>query len=324
MYCAQYTCENIITQNEKILKLKDIVKKAAKLNSTILIQGESGTGKEYFAHAIHNESYRKDEPFIRINCAAIPHELLESELFGHESGAFTGAKKEGKIGKFELANGGTILLDEISSMPCSMQAKLLRVLEEREFDRIGGNTRIKIDIRVIACTNEDLMTAVKEGRFRQDLFYRLNVIEIYIPPLRERLDDIPILSEDILNQLVQKMGFPYKTVSDKAIMLLKKYNWPGNVRELRNVLERAANISSGNYINPEHLPDYINNSFYINNDISKICILRNIVAEAEIKAIMEALRLSNGSRTDAARQLGIHRTALYKKLDSYGINITNM
>lgn len=324
MYCAQYTCENIITQNEKILKLKDIVKKAAKLNSTILIQGESGTGKEYFAHAIHNESYRKDEPFIRINCAAIPHELLESELFGHESGAFTGAKKEGKIGKFELANGGTILLDEISSMPCSMQAKLLRVLEEREFDRIGGNTRIKIDIRVIACTNEDLMTAVKEGRFRQDLFYRLNVIEIYIPPLRERLDDIPILSEDILNQLVQKMGFPYKTVSDKAIMLLKKYNWPGNVRELRNVLERAANISSGNYINPEHLPDYINNRFYIDSDNSKICILRNIVAEAEVKAIMEALRLSNGSRTDAARKLGIHRTALYKKLDSYGINIANM
>lgn len=324
MYCAQYSCENIITQNEKMLELKEIVKKTAKLNSTILIQGESGTGKEYFAHAIHNESYRRSEPFIRINCAAIPHELLESELFGHEGGAFTGAKKEGKIGKFELANGGTVLLDEISSMPYSMQAKLLRVLEEREFERIGGNARIKIDIRVIACTNENLKTAVKEGRFRQDLFYRLNVVEIFLPPLRERLDDIPILSENILNQLVQNMGFPYKTVSDKAMALLKEYSWPGNVRELRNVLERAANISSGNFINAEHLPDYINSRFYSDNDSNNVCMLKNIVAEAEIKAIMEALRLSNGSRTDAARQLGIHRTALYKKLGGYGINITNM
>lgn len=324
MYCARYSFENIITQNKKMLKLKDIAKKAAMSNSTILIQGESGTGKEYFAHSIHNESYRKDESFIRINCAAIPHELLESELFGHESGAFTGAKKEGKIGKFELANGGTILLDEISSMPYSMQAKLLRVLEEREFERIGGNTRIKIDIRIIACTNENIKTAVKEGRFRQDLFYRLNVVELDIPSLRERLDDIPILSENILNQLVQKMGFSNKTVSDKAMLLFQKYNWPGNVRELRNVLERAANISSGNYINPEHLPDFINNIFYISSDKENICTLKNIVAEAEMKAIMEALRLSNGSRTGAAKQLGIHRTALYKKLEGYGISIANM
>lgn len=322
MYRAQYSFNDIITQNEKMLELKQISRKAAKSNSTILIQGESGTGKEYFAHAIHNESFRKDEPFIRINCAAIPQELLESELFGHEGGAFTGAKKEGKIGKFELADGGTILLDEISSMPYSMQAKLLRVLEEREFERIGGNTRINIDIRIIACTNENLQTAVKEGRFRQDLFYRLNVVEINIPPLRERLDDIPILSDDVLNQLVQKMGLSYKTVSEKAMLLLKSYNWPGNVRELRNVLERAANISSGSCISPEHLPDFINNRFYINNN--KIKMLRNIVAEAEIKAIMEALRSSNGSRTDAARKLGIHRTALYKKLDSYGISITSM
>lgn len=324
MYHARYSFENIITQNEKMLKLKDIAKKAAMSNSTILIQGESGTGKEYFAHAIHNESYRRDESFIRINCAAIPHELLESELFGHEGGAFTGAKKEGKIGKFELANGGTILLDEISSMPYSMQAKLLRVLEEREFERIGGNTRIGIDIRIIACTNENLQIAVKEGRFRQDLFYRLNVVEINIPPLRERLDDIPILSENILNQLVQKMGFSYKTVSDNTMLLFQKYNWPGNVRELKNVLERAANISSGSYINPEHLPDYINNRIYIGNNNEKICMLKNIVEEAEIKAIMEALRLNNGNRTEAAKQLGIHRTALYKKLGNYGITIANI
>lgn len=324
MYRARYSFDDIITQNEKMLKLKDIARKAAKLNSTILIQGESGTGKEYFAHAIHNASCRKYEPFIRINCAAIPHELLESELFGYEGGAFTGAKKEGKLGKFELANGGTILLDEVSSMPYSMQSKLLRVLEEREFERIGGNTRIKADVRIIASTNENLQEAVKEGRFRQDLFYRLNVIEIDIPPLRDRLDDIPILSEYILNELVQKMGFPYKTTTDETNLVLKLYNWPGNVRELRNLLERAANISFSNNINPEHLPDYISNRFCSDNHNEKTCLLKSKVAEAEVKAIMEALRLTNGNRTDAAKHLGIHRTALYKKMDSYGIDIRKM
>ncbi len=324
MYRARYSFENIITQNEKMLKLKDIAKKAANSNSTVLIQGGSGTGKEYFAHAIHKESFRKYEPFIQINCAAIPHELLESELFGYEEGAFTGAKKGGKIGKFELANGGTILLDEISTMSHSMQAKLLRVLEEREFERIGGNTKIKIDVRIIACTNENLHIAVKEGRFRQDLFYRLNVVEIDILPLKDRLDDIPILSEYILNELVEKMGFTYKIVADRAMWLLQAYNWPGNVRELRNVLERAANISSGNYITPEHLPDYINNKLYKDNHKEDICLLKDKVAEAEINAIIEALRLSKGNRTNAAKLLGIHRTALYKKLDNYGINVKNI
>lgn len=324
MYRARYSFENIITQNEKMLKLKDVAKKAANSNSTVLIQGGSGTGKEYFAHAIHKESYRKYEPFIQINCAAIPNELLESELFGYEGGAFTGAKKEGKIGKFELANGGTILLDEISTMSYSMQAKLLRVLEEREFERIGGNSKIKIDVRIIACTNENLQIAVKEGRFRQDLFYRLNVVEIDIPPLNERLDDIPILSEYILNELVEKMGFTYKIVANRAMWLLQAYNWPGNVRELRNVLERAANVSSGNYITPEHLPDYINSNLSKGNNGEDACLLKDKVAEAEINAIMEALRLSKGSRTNAAKRLGIHRTALYKKLDSYGIDIRNV
>lgn len=324
MYRARYSFDDIITQNEKMLKLKEIARKAAELNSTIMIRGESGTGKEYFAHAIHNASLRKYEPFIRINCAAIPHELLESELFGYEGGAFTGAKKEGKLGKFELANGGTILLDEISSMPYSMQSKLLRVLEEREFERIGGNTRIKADVRIIASTNENLEGAVREGRFRQDLFYRLNVVEIDIPPLRNRLDDIRILSEYILNELVQKMGFPYKTIMDKANLVLRLYDWPGNVRELRNVLERAANISFGNTINPEHLPDYITNRFRGDDYNEKACLLKAKVAETEINAIMEALRLTNGNRTDAAKYLGIHRTALYKKMDNYGINVKSI
>lgn len=321
---AKYSFENIITQNEKMIRLKNTARKAAYSNSTILIQGESGTGKEYFAHAIHSASNRRHAAFIRVNCAAIPNELLESEFFGYESGAFTGAKKEGKIGKLELANGGTLLLDEISSMSYSMQAKLLRVLEEREFERIGGNDRIKIDIRVIASTNENLQTAVKEGRFRQDLFYRLNVVEIEIPPLRDRLDDIPILSKYILDQLVENMGFSHKTVADKASLALSLYNWPGNVRELRNVLERAANISSGEHINLEHLPGYISSSFLIDNHEENSCLLKDAVAKAEINIIMEALKLANGSRTETAKYLGIHRTALYKKMSHYGIDIKNI
>jgi PAS domain S-box-containing protein len=324
MYSAKYSFESIITENKRMIKIKSIAKRAAYSDSTVLIQGESGTGKEYFAHAIHNASQRKYSSFIRVNCAAIPHELIESELFGYEGGAFTGAKKEGKIGKLELANEGTLLLDEIGSMPYSMQAKLLRVLEEREFERIGGNTRIKIDIRVIASSNENLQAEVKAGRFRHDLFYRLNVVEIEIPPLKDRLDDIPILSEYILNQLAQNMGFSHKKLTDKAILALSLYNWPGNIRELRNVLERAANISYGEYINLEHLPDFISNRFLMESQVEDTCLLKDAVAKAEINAIMEALKLANGSRTEAAKYLGIHRTALYKKMSGYGIDIKNI
>lgn len=323
MYCANYTMDDIITQNSRMLELKNIALKAASSSSTILIVGESGTGKEFFAHAIHEASSRRKAPFIRINCAAIPHELLESELFGYESGAFTGAKKEGKIGKLELANGGTVLLDEISSMPFSMQAKLLRVLEEREFERIGGHAAIKIDIRVIACTNEDLNKLVEKGRFRQDLYYRLNVIEIKIPPLRERLDDIEVLCEDILNRQLET-SFSTKKVSEKAILAMKLYDWPGNVRELRNVLERAANIASGNYITMQHLPDHVSNKLLLEEHATEKKQLKNKIAEAEINAIINAIKLSNGSRTEAAKILGIHRTALYKKLASYGIDIKNI
>jgi len=321
MYHANYCFDDIITQNVHMLELIDIAKKAANSGSTILIEGESGTGKEYFAHAIHEESNRRLAPFIRINCAAIPHELLESELFGYEAGAFTGAKKEGKIGKLELANGGTVLLDEISSMPMSMQAKLLRVLEEREFERIGGNTSIKIDIRLIACTNEDIEHIVSKNKFRQDLYYRLNVVKIKIPPLRERLDDIPCLCDNILNKQIQSVGLTSKTVTDRAIFAMKLYNWPGNVRELRNILERAANVSIGNYIGIQHLPDFINEK--LNDDVKKhdVQTLKYKLAEAEINAIVEALKYSNGNRTVAANLLGIHRTALYKKLEGYGIDI---
>lgn len=321
MYCANYSFDNIITKNKHMLKLIDEAKKAANSNSTILIEGESGTGKEYFAHAIHEESNRRLAPFIRINCAAIPHELLESELFGYEAGAFTGAKRDGKIGKLELANGGTILLDEISSMPISMQAKLLRVLEEREFERIGGNTSIKIDTRIIASSNEDIEQLVNKGSFRHDLYFRLNVVRIIIPPLRDRIDDIPWLCEDILNNQIKSVGSTPKSITDRALFALKLYDWPGNIRELRNILERASNISIGNYIDIQHLPDFITNK--LTNHIIKTGkhTLKYKLAEAEVSAVMEALKYCNGNRTKAANLLGIHRTALYKKLGSYGIDI---
>jgi len=323
MYCANYSIDDIITQNPKMIELKNMALKAATSSSTILIEGESGTGKEFFAHAIHYASNRKNLPFIRINCAAIPHELLESELFGYENGAFTGAKKEGKIGKLELANGGTVLLDEISSMPFSMQAKLLRVLEEREFERIGGNTGIKIDIRFIACTNEDLDKLVKKGLFRQDLYYRLNVVEIKIPPLRERLDDLELLCEDILNRQLES-SLTSKNVTDKAILAMKLYDWPGNVRELRNVLERAANIASGNFVTVQNLPEFISNKTNLEEQTFDNKKLKEKIAEAEIEAILAAIKTTNGSRTEAAKLLGIHRTALYKKLMGYGIDIKNI
>nr|WP_084489479.1 sigma 54-interacting transcriptional regulator [Clostridiisalibacter paucivorans] len=320
---AKYSFENIITNNKKMEHLKEIAQRAAESNSTILIDGESGTGKELFAHAIHKASHRKYGAFISINCAAIPRELLEAELFGYEEGAFTGAKREGKPGKFELANGGTILLDEIGSMPMEMQAKLLRVLEERAFERIGGTMKIDLDIRIISSTNENLEDAVKRGKFRQDLYYRLNVIRINILPLRERKDDIELLSRYILDDLVVKLDMEKKDLADDTIKVLKKHSWPGNVRELRNIIERSLNIASGNTIYPKDLPEYL-----IDEEIEAILeneeetvLLKKIVADAEIDAIKRALKQSAGNKTLAAKKLGIHRTALYKKMDMYRIEV---
>jgi PAS domain S-box-containing protein len=321
MYCANYTFDHIIGQSVKMLKIKEIALKAANSSSTILIEGESGTGKEYFAHAIHDASFRRKAPFVRINCAAIPHELLESELFGYEEGSFTGARKEGKIGKFELANGGTVLLDEISSMPFSMQAKLLRVLEEREFERIGGNAAIRLDVKVIACTNENLNKLVEKGLFRHDLYFRLNVVEIEIPPLKERMEDLELLCDDILNRQLQSVGLEPKKLTEKSLLALKLYNWPGNVRELRNVLERAANMSPDVYIDVNNLPDHISSMIMNDEEVTDKKQLKDKVAEMEIDTIVNAIKMSNGSRTEAAKKLGIHRTALYKKLSSYGIDI---
>lgn len=325
MHEANYSFDHIISQNKRMEHLKEVAKIAAESNSTVLIQGESGTGKEYFAHGIHKASLRRYGSFVRINCAAIPKELLEAELFGYEEGAFTGAKKEGKLGKLEIANGGTVLLDEIGIMPLEMQAKLLRVLEEREFERIGGTERIGLDIRVIASTNEELEESIVKGRFRQDLYYRLNVIRLNIPPLRDRLDDIPLLSHHMIEDLSNRIGIKPKEIDKEAMNVLQNYNWPGNVRELRNVLESALNLVKGNIIYSEHLPDHmIKKAKESNADNGNTLILKDIVAKAEIKAIREALKECNGNRTEAVKRLGIHRTALYKKIDAYGLDINQL
>ena len=314
---TKYSFDSIITQNPKMEYLKKIGRKAAESNSTVLITGESGTGKEMFAHSIHKASYRKYESFLPINCAAIPRELLESELFGYEQGAFTGAKKGGKPGKFELANGGTIFLDEIGSMPLEMQAKLLRVLEDKEVERVGGTDKISLDIRIIAATNENLDEEIKNGRFREDLFYRLNVISIDIPPLRYRREDIPLLAESIFKKLLKELRLRDIILSKEDVEILSKYNWPGNVRELRNVLERALNLCSEGVIYPKHISEHI-------IEKTKYCIikkepltLKDRIQETEIKAIRAAIVASGGNKTLAAKKLGIHRTALYKKIEKY-------
>ncbi|WP_313757530.1 sigma 54-interacting transcriptional regulator [Tissierella sp.] len=317
---SKYSFDSIITRNSKMNYLKKVGSMAAETNSTVLITGESGTGKELFAHAIHRASYRKGEAFIAINCAAIPKELLESELFGYDSGAFTGARKQGKVGKFELARGGTIFLDEIGDMPLEMQAKILRVLESKEFERVGSNKKISFDARVIAATNENIEEAIKRGKFREDLYYRLNVITIEIPPLCERMEDIEPLSEEILSYLLKEMKLGEKVLAKETIKILKFYSWPGNVRELRNVLERAINLSPGKIILPEHLPErFIDKINYSMEDLNDIPLLKDVVIESEIEAINKALILTKGNKSLAAEKLGIHRTALYKKIDKYNI-----
>lgn len=318
---VHYSFDSIISRNSKMEYLKNIGKMAAETNSTVFITGESGTGKELFAQAIHKASYRKDKGFIAINCAAIPRELLESELFGYEEGTFTGAIKGGKPGKFEQANGGTIFLDEIGSMPLEMQVKILRVLEEREFERIGGHKKILLDVRVIAATNENIEEQISKGKFREDLFYRLNVIPIEIPPLRERLEDIEPLSKDILNRLLKEMYLNDKTISKQAINILKGYGWPGNVRELRNVLERAINLTPGKIITPEKLPERIINKINYKNlgYMTDVPLLKDMVSKVEKETIEKALTISNGNKTLAAKMLGIHRTSLYKKINKYNI-----
>ncbi len=324
---AKYTFEDIITQDYHMMYVIDTAKRAANSNSTICIIGESGTGKEYFAHAIHNASKRKFGTFVKLNCSAIPSNLMESELFGYEGGAFTGATKSGKIGKFELANGGTIFLDEIGTMPLEMQSKLLRVLEEREFERIGGHEKIEVDVRVISATNEDLKTLVSEGKFREDLYYRLDVVSLSIPPLKARHGDVPLLSKKILADFCQTYDDCPKSFSTEVTRRLESYRWPGNVRELRNVIESSMNMTEGEVINTRDLPKYLKdvlidrfNETYIESSFSDDLDYKHCMEEHEIKIINEAIRRCHGNKTEAAKVLGLHRSVLYKKLNKLGIS----
>ncbi|BDR77587.1 transcriptional regulatory protein [Clostridium tetani] len=315
---ASYSFDNIIGKSDKINKTKDLAKKAAKTNSNVLIRGESGTGKELFAHAIHMESERVYGNFIKLNCAAIPRDLLESELFGYEGGAFTGAKKEGKIGKFELADGGTIFLDEIGDMPLHMQAKLLRVLQEREVERIGATRSKKIDVRVISATNRDLEKMIKEGEFREDLYYRLNVVTVNIPPLRERREDIKILSEYLLEKISKKLGKKTKSFSKEAMSCLMNYKWEGGVRQLENIIERAVNLVEHNeMIEPKHFPGNIVSNKYIVEDSD----LNKLINQVEKDIILETLIYCNWNKTLAAKKLNISRTSLYEKIAKHNIAI---
>ena len=316
---TRYTFESIVGVTHQIHSLKKEALHAAATHLPVLITGESGTGKELFAQAIHNAGNRRLKPFVRINCATIPKDLLESELFGYEKGAFTGASSMGKLGKFELAHQGTILLDEIGDLPLEMQPKLLRVLEEKEFERIGGTLPIKSDFRLIAATNQDLGAMISDGRFRKDLFYRLGVIPLHIPPLRERREDILPIAESILIQLAQDAALPEIAMDPQAGRVLQQCDWPGNVRELSNVLERTVASLEGAVIYPHHLP------FFLQRQIDELfdgpsTSIKQVQSKAEIEAIYFALKQALGNKSKAARLLGIHRTLLYKKMQKYGLD----
>lgn len=309
--------EDIVCASGKMKNVINLARKAAREDSTILITGESGTGKEIFANAIHSESPRNGKPFIKVNCAAIPENLLESELFGYEAGAFTGASKL-KLGKFELANGGTIFLDEIGDMSPILQAKLLRVIQEREIERIGGSKPIKIDVRIISATNRDLLALISSGAFREDLYFRLNVIDIHIPPLRERREDIPALTREYIEHFNRKFHKHIKGVTEKAQELLLSYDWPGNVRELMNILERTILMSQGEWITDDLLRPYFDQVKIKSNVKDTIVPLEEMEKDLIKRALKEFGNSVEGKRK-AAEALKISLATLYNKIKKYGI-----
>ncbi len=317
MNIPKNSIDDIISKSKIMKKLKKTVAQISENDSNVLILGESGTGKELFAHAIHMASYRRHKPMVSLNCATIPTELMESELFGYEKGAFTGALKSGKIGLIEASHGGTLFLDEIGDLSLNMQAKLLRVLQEREIRKVGGHEPISVDIRVIAATNKDLEKMVAEEKFRDDLFYRLDVVSLTIPPLRERKEDIDPLTKLIIKKLNAKKGMNVSHISFNAMEYLKKYNWPGNVRELENVLEGASNFTSDDsIIRTVHLPSKITQ---INEKDDNLTLNEKLVSyEREI--IVQILLSEKGNKTSSAKKLGISRTSLYEKIHKLGID----
>jgi transcriptional regulator of acetoin/glycerol metabolism len=318
---ARFCFGDIIGENRYLKKVKDLGRRISKSDATVLIEGESGTGKEMMAQAIHNESLRRERVFLSINCAAIPQNLLESELFGYEGGSFTGARKKGRPGKFELASGGTLLLDEIGEMPLNMQASLLRVLQEKEINRIGGLEPIPIDVRILASTNKDLEEEVRKGNFRKDLFFRLNTVKIKMPVLSKRLDDIEKLVEHFIFILNQKSNQNIHAVENEVIDLLKEYDWPGNVRELQNVIERAVLLSEDGCIRVKHLPEEFKNN--VEKEVNKID--SNSLPLLKLKD-MEKIMLEHSIQetktiTEAAKILGVSRSTFYRKADKFNLKI---
>ena len=311
----EITLSQIIGSSEAISKAKRLARKVAETDATVLLTGESGTGKEMFAKSIHNHSPYASGPFISVNCGAIPETLFESEFFGYEEGAFTGAKKGGSPGKFELARNGTLFLDEIGEIPLMMQTKLLRVLQEKEFERIGGSRKQKIKTRIIAATNRNLKEMVANGAFREDLYYRIQVIELSLPPLRERVEDIPLLLSELLKSVCQKYGRPLKEFTADALSIFMSYAWYGNVRELANMVEKLVILVEDDKIDTIHLPAYL-----------KQCVLepeqtlyRTHHGNMDKELIRKALQEAGGNKSKAAERLGIHRTTLYQKLKKYNI-----
>ncbi|HBB17682.1 MAG TPA: sigma-54-dependent Fis family transcriptional regulator [Syntrophus sp. (in: bacteria)] len=314
----RYTFDSILGTNPLILNLKKEAQRAAATNFPVLITGESGTGKEMFAQAIHNGSHRRLHPFVRLNCASIPRDLLESELFGYEKGAFTGAGSSGKYGKLELADKGTVFLDEIGDMPYEMQPKILRVLEEKELERIGGVAPVKSDFRLIAASNQPIEEMVSDGRFRKDLFYRLDVIRFHIPPLRERRDDIAIIAKALLAGIAKNTSFPEIKIHPAAEAILLNYDWPGNIRELVNVLSRVTCLLERDTIQPYDIPFFLRSGKEAAGGAVRTSLV-GVMDAAEKDAIISALASAGNNKTAAAALLGIHRTHLYKKIKKYGL-----
>ncbi len=320
-YRSRYSLHGVVGESVPMQEVKQIAMQAAASDLPVLIIGETGTGKGVFAHAIHQISARRERPLVQVNCAAIPTELFESELFGYEAGAFTGASAKGKPGKFELADKGAIFLDELGELPLPMQAKLLQVIQDREVERVGSSRTLKLDFRVIAATNRDIKSMLSRGEFRKDLYYRLNIFLLKTPPLRQIRDDIPRLAYHFLSLIRNQPGRQPLRIEPEAMGKLMAYNWPGNVRELQNVLERAASVAGDGPILEENLPMEIRNGERLNSTVDQEPHpLKDEMAIAEKRAIQRALNLSNGNRTEAARLLGIHRTGLYQKMRRYGLD----
>ena len=315
----QYSFGTIVGKSPAIQQAVDLAKKVAVTDVPVLLTGETGTGKEVFAQSIHQRSSRGDKAFVAINCSSFSRDLLESEMFGHKAGAFTGAMKETK-GLFEEADNGTIFLDEIGEMAFDLQAKLLRILETGEFLKIGDTKPIKVNVRVIAATNRDLTKEIGEGHFREDLFYRLSVFQIHLPPLRERVDDIPLYIETFVSSLSVKMGKTIDGIAPEYIRILKQYPWKGNVRELRNVVERSLIIVDGTVLTPDSLPPYMQNpatnseATYSGFDLSGV----------EKMHILKVLKYTNGNKTETSRLLGIGLTTLYRKIEEYGLTASDL